>query len=52
MLLGSLLDLQNREKDKSSLLGGFSGIKENFVVADIDICTFQASGPRDWHDRI
>ena len=37
MLLGSLLDLQNREKDKSSLLGGFSGIKENFVVADIDI---------------
>ena len=37
MLLGSLLDLQNRETDKSSLLGGFSGIKENFVVADIDI---------------
>ena len=37
MLLGSLLDLQNREKDKSSLLKGFSGIKEDFVVADIDI---------------
>ena len=37
MLLGSLLDLENREKDKSSLLKGFSGIKEDFVVADIDI---------------